>query len=116
MKIRVFVLFLVLLLVRCGSEQKQIQFVDAADPALPTKLGIGDQDWSQIKQLASGQKEFVIKDVGKATPNVIEVEFKKPDDARNDQGGATERYERQAAGWVKQTDFDGCWAVAKGRR
>jgi len=43
MKIRVFVLFLVLLLVRCGSEQKQIQFVDAADPALPTKLGIGDQ-------------------------------------------------------------------------
>jgi hypothetical protein len=102
-----------LLLVGCGSEQ--IQFVDAADPPLATKLGISDQDWSQIKQLASGQKEFVIKDVGKVAPSVIEIEFKKPDDARNDQGGPTERYERQATGWVKQTDFDGYWAVAKGR-
>jgi hypothetical protein len=113
MKTHVLVLFLGLLFVGCVGEQ--VQFVDAADPALPRKLGISDQDWSQIKQVASGQKEFIIKDAGKAAPNVIEVEFKKLDDTRNDQGGPTERYEKKAAGWVKQTDFQGYWAVGKGR-
>jgi hypothetical protein len=113
MKLHVFALFLGMLLVGCVGEQ--VQFADAADPTLPTKLGISDQDWNQIKEIASGQKQFVTKDARKAAPNVIEVEFKKPDDARNDQGGPTERYEKKAAGWVKQTDFHGYWAVGKGR-
>ena len=105
-------LFFCLLLVGCGVGVKQVQFVDVADPALTTRLGITDQDWSQIKQMASGHKKFVIKDAGQAALNVILVEFKKPDDARNDQGGPTERYEKQAGGWVKQTDFHGYWAVS----
>jgi hypothetical protein len=113
MKTHFLVLFLCVLLVGCGGGQ--VQFVDAADPALPTKLGIGDQDWTRIKQLASRQEGFVIKDAGKAAPNVIEVELKKPDDARNDQGGPTERYEKKDGGWVLQTDFQGYWAVGKGR-
>ena len=113
MKTPHLVLFLGLLLVGCVGQQ--IQFVDAADPALPTKLGISEQDWSQIKQLASSQKGFVLKDAGKVSSNVIEVEFRKPEDARNDQGGPTKRYERKGGGWIEQSNFYGYWAVSTER-
>ena len=114
MNIPLLGLFLCLLLAGCGVQQ--VQFVNAADPALPTKLGISDQDWIQIKQLASLRKEFVIKDTGKVAPNVIEVEFKRPDDLRNDQGGPTERYDKKESSWVMQSDFHGYWAVGKSSR
>jgi hypothetical protein len=106
-------LILCLLLVGCGSQQ--VQYVNADDPALVTKLGLTGEDWLHIKQLASERKEFVIMAVGRVAPSVIEIEFKKPDDTRNNQGGPLARLEKQGERWVTQTNFSGDWWAARGR-
>jgi len=114
MNTRIVALFFCLLLVGCGADVEQVQFIDVADPTLAAKLGISDQDWLDIKLLAAQRKEFVIKDVGRVVPVVIEVEFKKPDDTRNDQGGPVSRFEKKEGRWIAQSNFDGWWAVGKG--
>jgi len=100
-------------LVLTGCVPKPPNFVDAADPALIIKLGISTQDWSDIQRLVSQEKGFVIKDAAKVGPEVIEVELKKPDDTKNDQGGPADRIQKKEGHWIRQTDWDGWWAVGR---
>jgi len=109
--VAIFTISFSLLLVGCGAQQTQ--FLDLADPNLTAKLGITDEDWARIKQLAASRKGLVIKDAGKVAPNVIEVEFKKPDDLRPDQGGPSARYEKKDKGWAADDYYHGYWAVGK---
>ncbi len=87
--------------------------MDAADPAVASKLGITEQDWRDIRQLASQQKDLVIKDAGKVSPDVVEVELKKSDDIQGEQGGPLERFEKKDGQWKVQAGFSGDWYFAK---
>lgn len=89
--------------------------MDAADTAVASKLGVTEQDWRDIRQLASQQKDLVIKDARKVSPNLIEVELKKSDDIRGEQGGPLERFEKTDGYWRVQTGFSGDWYFAKQR-
>lgn len=111
MNVRVTSLLSWLLFAGCGGHE--VQFVDAADPAVASKLGITKQDWRDIRQLASQQKDLVIKDAGKVSPDVIEAELKKPDDIQGEQGGPCERFEKNDGHWRVQPGFSGDWYFAK---
>jgi len=113
MNIRVASLMCCLSFVGCGGQE--VQFVDAADPAVASKLDITEQDWRDIRQLASQQKDLVIKDAGKVSPDVVEVELKKPDDVQGEHGGPLERFERRDGHWRVQAGFSGDWYFAKQR-
>jgi len=113
MNVRVTSLLCCLLIAGCGGHE--VQFVDAADPAVASKLGITEQDWRDIRQLASQQKDLVIKDAWKVSPDVIEVELKKSDDIQGEQGGPSERLEKKDAHWRVQPGFSGDWYYAKQR-
>jgi hypothetical protein len=78
-----------------------------------TKIKLSEQDWLQIKQLASARKEFVFLDVRKVAADVIEIRFKKPDDPRNDQGGPLARFEKHEGQWIMDTNFNGDWWAAR---
>ena len=103
-----------LLLVGCLP--RNIDFIDPADPALTKKLAITEQDWSTLKQLSAEMRGFVPKDVGRESPDVIAIEFKKPDDHLNDQGGPIVFYEKKDGTWTRQRDSVGDWVVVKAPR
>jgi hypothetical protein len=106
------VLFLWCVLVAaCGAPKADA--LDPGDPALTTKLGITVQEWHDVQQLASEKKNFVISGVRKIATDVLEVEFRKPDDHAKEQGGQIYRYEKKAGTWKQQQDFFGDWAVGK---
>jgi hypothetical protein len=113
MNVRVASLLCCLLFAGCGGHE--VQFVDAADPAVASKLGITEQDWHDIRQLASQQKDLVIKDAGKVSPDMIEIELKKSDDIQEEHGGLLERFEKKDGHWRVQAGFSGDWCVAKQR-
>ena len=113
MNVRLAVLVCCLSLAGCGGHEAQP--VDAGDPAVVSKLGITEQDWRDIRQLASQQKELVIKDARKVSSDVIDVELKKPDDIQGEQGGPIQRLERKDGHWRVQPGFSGDWYFAKQR-
>ena len=81
--------------------------------ASATRLGITEQDWRDIRQLASRQKDLVIKDARKVSPDVIGVELKNSDDIQGEQGGPIERYEKKEGRWRVDSDFSGDWYFAR---
>jgi hypothetical protein len=81
--------------------------------ASATKLGITEQDWRDIQQLALRQKDLVIKDARKVSPDVIEVELKKSDDIHGEQGGPIERFEKKDGHWRVDPGFSGDWYFAR---
>jgi hypothetical protein len=113
MSVRVASLLCCLLFAGCGGHE--VQFVDAADPTVASKLGITEQDWRDIRQVASQQKDLVIKDARKVSPDVIEVELRKSDDIQGEHGGPLERFERKDGHWMVQAGFSGDWYFAKQR-
>ncbi len=112
MNARLGSLLLCVLLAGC-SWFRNVNFIDPADPALTKKLGITEQDWVDLRQLATEMTGYVLNAVGKAEPDVIEIEFKKPADRLGDQGGPIARYEKKAGVWKRQEDFNGVWEVTK---
>jgi len=105
---------LIFYLLLCGCDSQHVQYVNAADPALLPKLGLSDEDWLHIKQLASERKEFVILNAGRVDADTIEIWFKKPADTRNDQGGPMARFEKHKGHWMTETNFNGDWYAAQG--
>jgi hypothetical protein len=87
--------------------------VGVSDPALTTKLGITTQEWSTILQLASTDKELVIKQASRVGKEAIDLEMKKIDDTRGDQGGPIQRVEMKAGHWMFQSNVDSWWTVPK---
>ena len=85
---------------------------DPADPTLAAKLDVTDRDWRTVLDLTSEEKDVIIMKVGKAASNLIEIQFKKPDDRSNDRGGPICWYEKQNGVWRKRSDLDGAWVVA----
>ena len=98
-----------LLMVGCGS--RHLEVVGANDPGLPAKLGITDQNWVEIRQLATQKKGFVVHGAVRLAPGAIEVWFKKPEDVGGTQGGPTLRYEKNQGRWV--TGIEGDWFTAQ---
>jgi hypothetical protein len=105
---------LILCLLLCGCDFGQVHYVDVADPELLTKSKLSEQDWLQIKQLASVRREFVILDLRRVAGDVIEIRLKKPGDTRNDQGGPMARFEKHEGQWALDTKFNGDWWAARG--
>ena len=93
-----------LLTVGCGSHH----LVGANDPGLPAKLGINDQGWVEIRQLATQQKGFVVHGAVRLARGAIEIWFKRPEDVGGTQGGPTVRYEKQQGHWLV-TGTEGDW-------
>jgi hypothetical protein len=91
----------------------EVVSLNPTDPALTRKLGINDQDWREIQQLAAGERGYIIKEVDLESPGVIWVELKNPADRNNDQGGPAEIYEKENGVWKPKPNFSGVWAVGR---
>ena len=105
------IILLMLASVFCSCSFQSPEFIDPSDPELTSKLGITQEDWLAIQLLCSARSEYVIKDVGKVSQDLVEVEFKDPRDTRGDQGGPADRYEKKQGTWQKVPYMQGSWAV-----
>jgi len=103
-----------LLLVACKHPSPPAYFPPDA-PDLATKLGISGSDWQALQQLSSEEKGMVMFGVAKPLPNAIEIEFGKPSDHLQDQGGPLYRYEFENGIWKKDETFVGVWNVHRSR-
>lgn len=95
-------------LVLQGCAAKSWNVFDARDPAIASKLKLGEADWREIEILAAQEAGWVPYEVLLRKKGLIEIDFRRADDPDARKGGIVRHYSKKEAHWQK-LDYDGSW-------